>query len=469
MAVMRRAPSRRLGRYELISYLGSGGMSDVYVALHVGLRKRVALKLLHPSLRCDEDAVRRFLSEGECAARVRHPNVVDVCDIGMHEGVPYLVMELLDGETLAQKLSREGPLPVESAVDLLLPILDAIAAVHAAGVLHRDIKPANILLSRVADGSVLPKLVDFGIALLPGQAPDQAPELGPLGTPHYMAPEQARGEEMDERSDQYAIMSVLYEMLTGRPPFVGDSVEAVLVQVARGKFPRVTGTQQVLPGELQEVIARATARRASHRYASVHELAHALVPFASPRTRSLWRSRDARFAVVGTPLFSGTYRAAPHEEVTLVASSSTTLACSRVRRLAATASLRVFGGFALLGLGLIAGLGVTSSELAAPRRPLAPAAAPSPAPSAPETFGSLLLPAHAALAAHVRHPQLRLVPRDALVELDGVPLGRGEVELPDLGHDLHELRISAPGHVARVVLFRGMLADGTIQLDPEGR
>src|ERR1700712_5714200 len=194
MAVMLTSASRRLGRYELVSYLGSGGMSDVYVALHTGLRKRVALKLLRSSLRCDSYAVQRFLREGECAARVRHPNVVDVSDVGMENGVPYLVMELLEGETLAQTLARGGRLDLESAVDLLLPILDAVSAVHAAGVLHRDVKPANILLARATDGSVLPKLVDFGIALLPELSDESERALGPLGTPHYMSPEQARGE-----------------------------------------------------------------------------------------------------------------------------------------------------------------------------------------------------------------------------------------------------------------------------------
>src|ERR1700749_2646109 len=130
MATMLSTASRRLGRYELVSYLGSGGMSDVYVALHTGLRKRVALKLLRPALRSDRDATARFLREGECAARVRHPNVVDLSDLGVDNGVPYLVMELLDGETLAQRLSREGPLDVATAIDIVLPILDAVAAVH---------------------------------------------------------------------------------------------------------------------------------------------------------------------------------------------------------------------------------------------------------------------------------------------------------------------------------------------------
>src|SRR5687768_7218001 len=133
MGVMRESASRRVGRYEVLEYLGSGGMSDVYAALHTGLRKRLALKVLRSSLRSDREAVDRFLREGECLARVHHPNVVDVHDVGIEEGVPYLVMELLNGETLDQKLAREGSLARDVALEFVLPIFDAVEQVHRAG------------------------------------------------------------------------------------------------------------------------------------------------------------------------------------------------------------------------------------------------------------------------------------------------------------------------------------------------
>ncbi|MEY4509342.1 MAG: hypothetical protein RLZZ450_1464, partial [Pseudomonadota bacterium] len=319
--------SRRLGRYELISYLGSGGMSDVYVALHTGLHKRVALKLLRPTLRFDPSAVARFLREGQCAARVRHPNVVDVSDVGIENGVPYLVMELLEGETLAHKLAREGALEVDNAVDVLLPIIEAVAATHDAGVLHRDIKPANIVLARAADGSLLPKLVDFGIALMREDSRRAEASLGPLGTPHYMSPEQARAEPVDERSDLYSIASVLFEMLTGREPFGGGSVEAVLAEVARGKFPRLCSANKGAPVELDAVLARATSFRPAQRHASVSDFAQALVPFASERTQRLYVAREDRAGLYNAQLFSSSLRAADatrpdvrHEAVSVAAS-----------------------------------------------------------------------------------------------------------------------------------------------------
>ncbi|MDB4988008.1 MAG: Serine/threonine protein kinase PrkC, regulator of stationary phase [Myxococcaceae bacterium] len=453
MAVMLTAASRRLGRYELLSYLGSGGMSDVYVALHTGLRKRVALKLLRPALRCDDYAVQRFLREGECAARVRHPNVVDVSDVGMENGVPYLVMELLEGESLAQTLTRGGALDLESAIDLLLPIFDAVSAVHAVGVLHRDVKPANILLARAADGSVLPKLVDFGIALLPEHTDDADRALGPLGTPHYMSPEQARGEHTDERSDQYALASVLFEMLTGREPYEGKTVDAVLHEVARGKFPRVRSLQPMLPLMFEEVLVRATSRNPGQRFASVSDFAYALVPFASARTRKLFVTREERAGVYSAQLLSGNYRTEPRQEAVSVAAS---FAPRSVSRQLGRSWLRMLGGAALLGIGLVAGFavthGVAEAEKAVPQQgALELALAPS-----------------AALAAPLQRT-VRLVPPEAMASLDGAELGRGDFVLPELSDGVHELRISAPGHIARVVLFRDALEDSTIVLDPRRR
>ena len=465
MAVMLSSASRRLGRYELLSYLGSGGMSDVYVALHTGLRKRVALKLLRASLRCDDHAVKRFLREGECAARVRHPNVVDVSDVGLEGGVPYLVMELLEGETLAQLLARDGALELEAAVDLLLPILDAVSAVHAAGVLHRDIKPSNILLARAADGSVQPKLVDFGIARLPEHAHGNEGLVGPLGTPHYMSPEQARGEALDERSDQYSLASVLFEMLTGREPFIGKSVETVLGEVGRGKFPRLRSVLPRAPLGFEEVMVRATLRAPSHRFMSVSDFAYALVPFAGTRTREQFVSREQRAGVYSVQLLSGNFRNEPtlpdgREPVGVARSLAPYGGAGVFRR----RSLRALGGAALVGVGLMAGLGVTrglaeADKVVASSKPAATAAAPlaeAPLASAPQRT-------------------VRLTPVDATALLDGVPLvptksGRGEVVLPALSDEVHELRVSAPGYVARVVLFRGVLhQDGPIALDRRRR
>ncbi|HEX6242339.1 MAG TPA: serine/threonine-protein kinase, partial [Polyangiales bacterium] len=287
---MREAASRYLGRYEVLEYLGSGGMSDVYVALHMGLRKKVALKVLRSTLRDDADAVERFLREGECAARVSHPNVVGVHDVGVEEGVPYLVMELLTGESLDKRLARERTLPIELAVDLLLPICDAIDQVHRAGVIHRDVKPSNILLAQRDDGGVTPKLVDFGVATLRERRMITG-SLGPIGTPTYMSPEQARGlDPVDNSSDQYSLASVLFELITGREPYPGADVDSVLSSVSRGQFPRLSEVLRQVPRGLDEALARATAFHPRDRFATVREFAEALLPHASRRVRETWQA-----------------------------------------------------------------------------------------------------------------------------------------------------------------------------------
>jgi tRNA A-37 threonylcarbamoyl transferase component Bud32 len=449
MATMLSPASRRLGRYELVSYLGSGGMSDVYVALHTGLRKRVAIKLLRPSLRSDREASARFLREGECAASVRHPNVVDVCDLGVDSGVPYLVMELLEGETLAQRLSREGPLGVEAAIDLLLPILDAVTAVHAAGILHRDVKPANIVLARGLDGRLSPKLVDFGIARMIAREQDDAHVRGPLGTPHYMAPEQARGEMVDERADQYALGSVLFEMLSGREPYLGETVDQVLSEVARGKFPRLSSLRPDLAGTLEDVLARATQRSPSQRYRSVDAFTYALLPFASERTRQLWLTRDDRDAVCMAQLLGTGMR--PSVPVNVLGSAAPSTAARRLGRF----SLRALAGSAVLGLGLMAGMGVTRGFAESPKV-AAIRELPPPVERIPEARPSL---------APAPSRTVRLEPTEATAALDGSEIGRGTFTLPELAPGLHELRISAPGHVARVVLFRDALPDPLIRLE----
>jgi serine/threonine protein kinase len=464
MTVMLSAASRRLGRYELSSYLGSGGMSDVYAAVHVGLRKRVALKMLRPALRQDTQWVQRFLREGECAARVCHPNVVDVSDVGVEQGIPYLVMELLEGETLARTLEREGALELTCAIDLLLPIVDAVVAAHAAGVLHRDIKPANILLARSSDGRSLPKLVDFGIAVCREHMGDVAEDLGLVGTPQYMSPEQARAERVDERSDQYSLASVLFEMLTGRPPFAGGSVEEVIASVARGRFPRASSLQAALPTQLDEVLARATAKLPAQRYDSVDDLAQALVSFASESTRSAWSARQERSSLASVQQLSGE----PHKRSGSARDrgdselASSPLARGAVRfdraprsllRSVASTAQRVAMGAALLGLGVGAGLGVTRGEAEEPKPPEVPT---SQTPNVAVTEHEQ--PRAAPIVVHI-------YPRQAKASLDGVVLAGSELVLPALDESLHELRVTAPGHIARVVLFRGELHEPTITLE----
>ena len=444
MAAVLGVASRRIGRYELVTYLGSGGMGDVYAGVHTRLQKRVAVKLLKSSLRPDPEAVRRFLREGECAARVQHPNVVDVSDLGTDQGVPYLVMELLEGETLAKRLSRAGKLPVSTAIDIMLPILDALSAVHEAGVLHRDVKPANILLSRAVDGTVQPKLVDFGVARF---CDPMATEDRALGTPHYMSPEQARGAALDPSSDQFSVASVLFELLTGSTPFIAETPESVLSLVARGGFPSLLDTAPLLPEELDAVVARAAADDPKERYPSTDALAQALLPFASARTQRLWLAR----ATQHDPFPDVT----PDTAADLAPPAPSFSSGPLSRSLAL--SMRALGAALLLAIGLVGGL-----VAATPAEPSARAMVDARGPVRSAAFAHATAPSEPAPPSTVR-----LSPPDAFAELDGVALGSGSFPRPvrDSGDALHALRVSAPGYVSQVVLFRRELPESTIALE----
>jgi serine/threonine-protein kinase len=460
MAVVRDTSARYVGRYEVLEYLGSGAMSDVYAALHTGLRKRVALKVLRSMLRDDQDAVERFLREGECAARVSHPNVVSVHDVGVEGGMPYLVMELLSGETLDQKLARDGSLPVEMAVDLMLPIFDAVDHVHRAGVIHRDVKPSNILLVRRDDGSLQPKLVDFGVAtfnerrLITGN-------LGPIGTPTYMSPEQARGlDPVDPRSDQYALASVLFELLCGREPFPGADIDTVLSAVSRGQFPRLRDVLPKSPRGLDEALARATAFHPRDRFGSVREFAEALLPFASRRMRDAFQEgsmSESSGARISIPMPSSR-----DSQITLrVRASQARAGSERAQRM----SRRIVMTCVIAGCALISGLAVGLSEwrgqpsLASAQIATTGAASAS----AKNARPSAELPHQA-----TSHVQLHVEPAHAETRLNGRVLGTGDVLLPHMSDGaLHELRIAAPGHVPRVVLFRGAPSELSVALARE--
>ena len=214
------------GRYRLQAVLGRGGMATVWRGVDERLGRRVAVKLLDGADTADPAMLQRFDREARTAGGLTHPNIVAVYDVGSDNGAPYLVMELIDGTTLATLLVR-GPLPIDQAVDVARQICDALAVAHAQGVVHRDIKPANILITTT--GTV--KVCDFGIARLTHQQQTDltAPHTA-IGTSAYMAPEQASGGAVDGRTDLYALGCVLYAMLTGQPPFTGDNPLTVMWQ-----------------------------------------------------------------------------------------------------------------------------------------------------------------------------------------------------------------------------------------------
>jgi beta-lactam-binding protein with PASTA domain/serine/threonine protein kinase len=253
------------GRYRVLSHLADGGMATVYLALDERLDREVAVKVMHDNLARDTTFVTRFRREARSAARLGHPNVVAVFDQGEDDSAGdaliFLAMEYVPGRTLRDVLSAEGPLTPRAALDLFDPILQAIAAAHDAGLIHRDVKPENVILRE--DGVV--KVADFGLARAVTAATTTNASGTLLGTVAYLAPEQVERGIADARSDVYAAGLVLYEMLTGRKAFDGDSPIHVAYQHVHGSVPRPSQTIRTVPEELDQLVALATARDPDQR------------------------------------------------------------------------------------------------------------------------------------------------------------------------------------------------------------
>jgi eukaryotic-like serine/threonine-protein kinase len=256
-------------RYRVEAKIGAGGMAEVYRGFDQVLNRTVAIKVLNPQFARDDAFVERFRREAQAAARLNHPNIVGVYDHGTDNGTQYIVMEFIEGRTLADALSAgRRPTPVQSA-EVTQHICAALAAAHAQGVIHRDIKPENVMVTR--DGTV--KVMDFGIArMLTG--PETAPQTSAvLGTASYLSPEQAQGQPVDARSDIYSLGTVLYEMLTGRPPFTGDSPVAIAYKHVNETPVPPSHRDPDIPPQLDAVVMRALAKNPANRYQSADEFA----------------------------------------------------------------------------------------------------------------------------------------------------------------------------------------------------
>jgi serine/threonine-protein kinase len=274
------------GAYRIVRELGSGTMGVVFEATDERLGQRVAIKMLRHELAANPAIVAHFLREGHAAVQVRHPHVVDVHELGEMNGVPYLVMDLLEGETLADLLYRKGRLHVSEVLAILLPVLAGVSAAHVAGVLHRDLKPSNIMLASASSGALVPKVLDFGISRLSAKEEHAARRASIItATPYYMAPEQAREAiAVDERCDQYALAVIAYEAVTGVRPFQRGTLYERMRH--RPKPP-----SRIVPGlhdPFDHVIHRALSRDRRRRYPSVRALGAALLPFARSDTRRQW-------------------------------------------------------------------------------------------------------------------------------------------------------------------------------------
>ncbi len=272
-----------LDKFRVDRILGAGGMGIVIAATHLHLNERVAMKFLLPEVSSNAEAVERFLREAQSSIRLKGEHVARVMDVGaMPDGLPYIVMEFLDGFDLGRKLQECGALPIDEAVDYVLPVCEALAEAHAHGIVHRDIKPANIFLARRPDGSPLVKVLDFGISKSP--APPRDPltrSFVSMGTPAYMSPEQMRSaRDVKPTADIWALGVVLYECLSGRRPFDSESFPALALSIATDPTPRLHAG---VPSDLARVIHRCLEKDPRARYASMSDLAAALAPYAGDR------------------------------------------------------------------------------------------------------------------------------------------------------------------------------------------
>lgn len=274
------------GKYRIERVLGRGGMGIVMAARHLDLDQRVAIKFLLGEHA--DDGAERFLREGRASAKVKGEHVCRVFDFGrLESGEPYIVMDYLEGQDLARKLEREGPQDVSRVVGWMIEACDALAVAHAMGIIHRDLKPANVFLAERADGSSCAKILDFGISKL-GRAETMTGPAITMGSPAYMSPEQMESaRDVDARSDVWSLGVMMYQLVSGRPPFIGDSMVQLSVLVRERREEPLELLVPGVPKGLARVITCCLEKKPDDRFATIADLAAALAPYAPQEVSSL--------------------------------------------------------------------------------------------------------------------------------------------------------------------------------------
>ena len=272
------------GKYRLDRLLGQGNAGEVWEAENTFVMRRVAIKMLRSDLARDAEVRARFTAEAQAAGRIRHPNVVDVFDLGHADsGEPFMVMELCDGETLDSVIERRGAVGVSYACELTCQVLSALNAAHALGIVHRDLKPANVMVVHPTPDQPVVKVLDFGIAKGLERERGEAEERGLVfGTPLYMAPEQAAGEAVDPRSDLFSVGVILFELLAGRPPFSGNTPEILLANVLTRPPLPLSRFAKEAPPELEAAVKKAMRKDPIDRFQNAREFERSLADFIAP-------------------------------------------------------------------------------------------------------------------------------------------------------------------------------------------
>jgi eukaryotic-like serine/threonine-protein kinase len=281
------------GKYRIEGTLGVGAMGIVYAAHHLQLDERVALKVLRGELTAYPDAIKRFGREARAAAKIKNEHVTRVFDVGeLADGTPYIVMESLDGEDLAQSLAARGTLPLEEAIAFVLQACEALIEAHVLGIVHRDLKPSNLFCSRRPDGTLAIKVLDFGISKI-AELATPVSDIGktsgsqaPVGSPFYMSPEQMQSShDVDHRADIWALGVILFELLSGQVPFDGESLPEVCIKVATRAPRSLRALRSDIPEEVQATILKCLEKEPRDRFENLAEFAGSLFPFAGKTAR----------------------------------------------------------------------------------------------------------------------------------------------------------------------------------------
>ncbi|MDD5306371.1 MAG: serine/threonine-protein kinase [Deltaproteobacteria bacterium] len=445
------------GRYRLVKILGQGGMGAVYLGQHIVIGRQVAIKFLHAEFASNPDVVKRFYREAQAAAAIRQRNIIEVMDVGVSPwNEPYLVMEYLEGESLASMLERAGPVDLAVACGVAEPALLALAAAHAQGIVHRDLKPENIFLTCRTGEPPVVKLIDFGVSKFTKSTDaTRLTQTGSLlGTPAYMSPEQARGSaDVDHRSDLYSMGVILYQMLTGRLPYQGANYNELLINLLTQDPTPPHETNPGFPAEAGPLIKRAMAKSAGDRYQTAHEMIEALKGLRD------FAHREEKLSVLASGIERKSYASGDLGSHAEFASSGGVAAdiLSQVVRQGTPGSwtgtseqlpakrtalyVAIAGAAVLVVVGIVAGVLLLGrgSGAAAARPTVAPLAAP-------------VTPADPVPAAPVLAPQLN---EGVLVTVKGAPAGAkifyDDAEVPEnpfrvkRAQTLVSVRVEAPG------------------------
>ena len=435
------------GRYEVTGVLGEGGMGTVYQVRHTSLDRLFAMKVLRRDLASDPELAARFMREARATASVKHPNVVAINDFGRIEDaapnappVPYFVMEHLVGQTLAHAIKAGGPLPAALGVRVALKIAAALGAAHAERIVHRDLKPDNVFVlgSAASSSDVDVRVVDFGAALVLGTG--RTTKAGVVfGTPHYMSPEQAGGQPVDHRADVYALGVIMYEMFTGRVPFLAETYMGVLTQhlfVKPVPPSRVCERARGL-GALEEVILRALEKRPDQRYGTMRELAvdvERFTAFGADGALTVAASAEAATTAASGPVFAMANELEPATREEVRASATR----AEVRR----ARARLWATYGGIALG-VAASSVALVHLLRPRHLVVPTPLSAEAVSPPPPTRSEVVAAPSATVSVSPAPPPSPAPRSAArpVRPTASPAGNNRNT-----SDASNTRTAAPAH-----------------------